>query len=227
MTEPKAPPSLGDGVWQRLCTEKLMNIIELHEDHRAAAWSEARKELIPLARRMIAEPRERRIIIADAQLKKQNLKGFDFSYCYVVRTRFDGATLRDSNFTYAMLRDCVLKDADVGGAIFALTDLKATYVDNLKHDSRTRLHFARFDPSGFVSPQLKDRIDKDRLVASTRSAPVLIRFLNLLTGYGFGLGRFLLLCAGLVLAFALGYWWITPADFAIGAGTSTPDSLSF
>lgn len=228
MSEPKALQNLDEkNSWQKYCTAALLDTIKLPEHQRAAAWSDTHKSLFKLARRLISDPREQRVIIADVNLKNQRLKAFDFSYCYVIRTDLRGTDLRDSNFSYAIIRDSSLNDANVNGANFSSTGIKDTYVQNLHYNSRTRLNFARFEPSGFVSPQLQDRIDHDRFVVSTRNASVPIRFLNLLTGYGSGFRRFLLLCVGVIFLFAFGYSRIAPEDFAIGAGTLTPETLSF
>ena len=228
MVEPEGPPKSAKTIdWQRHCTTTLMDIIALPEQGCALKWSNARKSLIKLARSRISIPREQRIIIADADLKNQRLKGFNFSHCYIIRTDLRSADLRDCNFDYAMIRECLLNGADVKGATFWWTDMKGTNVDNLHYNSLTRLNFASFEPSGLPSSKLQDRVDQDRLAASNRNAPALNRFLNLLTGYGFRFWPLLLICAGLVLLFALGYRWIGPRGFAIGAGTATSDFSEF
>ena len=228
MNQPEPPPNLREPKgWQRYCTQKLLDASGLPDNQRASAWSEARKKLIKLARDQFSDPRQQRIIIADAQLKNQCLKDFDFSYCYIVRTDLRSADLQDSKFNYAIIRDCFFNDVNANGANFGMADIKDTYVEDLHYDSRTKLNFARFEASGLVAPQLQDRINQDRLAASNRNASVFNKFLNFATAYGFGIGRVLLACAAIILAFAVVYCAIGPEGFAIGAGTSKPESLTY
>ena len=124
MSELEALPKLAEpNGWQRFCTEELMSAVKLPEDQRARAWSEARKKLTKLARSQITNPRQQRIIIADALLRNLSLQNFDFSYCYIIRTEWGGADLRGSRFNYAIIRDCIFKDANANGANFARADI--------------------------------------------------------------------------------------------------------
>lgn len=221
-------PRFGEeNAWQRFCTETLMKAIRLPKHQRAQGWSDARKSLIRLANDQIADEKQRRIIIADADLRNQHLEDFNFSYCYIIRTDFKGANLRNSKFSYAIIRDGTLNDANANGANFEHADIKDTAVETLQYNSATKLNFSRFQPREPVPTQLDDRVSHDRNIASSRNAPPFNRLLNLLTGHGFGIGRLLLSSCALVFLFALIFRFLSPQNFAIGAGTVKVESLTF
>ncbi|MGA7975302.1 MAG: pentapeptide repeat-containing protein [Pseudolabrys sp.] len=213
--------------WQEFCTRTLMDTLGLPEHQRTLAWTEARTELLRLAEKCIARREYRRIVIADADLSNRELRGYNFNYCYIIRTIFKGADIRDATFQYSILRHGSLRDANSIGAVFSFADLQGTVVENLRYDSNSKFGFSIFRPSGPVSPQLEDRVGHDRAAVSSGNAPFLNKLLNVLTGYGFRIRPLLLGSSLVVFIFAILYRLSAPSSFAVGAGATQPKSLTF
>lgn len=220
-------PNFGEAnAWQIYCTQILLDTLSLPDHQRPMAWAEARSKLLKLARNHIKNGEHQRIIIADADFANKQLNGLDLSYCYITRSDFKAANLRDTNFRYAIIRNGSLCDANAEGADFSRVDLEGALVENFQYNNGTKLNFSRFKPSGTFSSRLEDRVQKDQLAASNHNAPFLIRVLNVLTGYGFGIGRLLFSSLFLVILFAFLYRYFDPKGFAVGAGATKPDELT-
>jgi len=81
-----------------------------------AAWDIARKKLLAHG--------QKRIIIADADLTRATLFGFDLSRCYVVRVNFTDAELGSSNLRQAIFHDSNFYRAYLYQADLTLADLR-------------------------------------------------------------------------------------------------------
>jgi Pentapeptide repeats (9 copies) len=225
LKDPVGP--LARNKWQEYCTQALLKCIPSPGSAATSNWAKVREELDSLAKKYVSNPRERRIIIADATLTDKDLRGFDFRHCYIVRTSFERADIRDCCFQYAIFRDSTLHMARAEGADFSYADIAATNLMDLKYNEKTKLNLARWQPAEAISPQLDDRIRADRRIASQREASIITRFLNSLTGFGLGLGRMALVCVFVILLFGAIYRALDPRTFAIGAGTLPSTSLTF
>src|SRR3990167_1097624 len=155
---PKTP--LASRGWQEYCTDILRECVALPEVNRASEWADARKQLIQLAKALINTPNEQRIIIADAHLENENIKDFDFRFCFLTRTHFNRSNLRNCQFHYAILRNCFLNHVDVRGTNFERAAISGTDMTGLKYDWHTNFNFIDWEIGKLMSPQLQQRIER-------------------------------------------------------------------
>lgn len=120
------------GSWQEKCTKELLRCARLEAKTSGGgriAWEQSRKALALKSR----------VTIADAELSRASLRGFNFSWCYVTRTSFARADLSDAEFKQAIVRDCDLFLSRLEGADLYLADFRgcklniATSVGHLRN----------------------------------------------------------------------------------------------
>lgn len=188
--------------WQDICSRALLDCIAL-EDKASGTG----QQLWAHRRRIFAE--RQRVILADIDLQRAALRGFDFRYCYIVRCDFSGCDLTSADFRATMMR----------GVRFTRADLSAANLDGADLSSDCNLHALRFDDksrfnlAGHISdenharPALKLRIEEHRYVGDvqrmTRSP--LAKIWNFVTDYGRSVQRLLAVSVGVNLAFFLLY----------------------
>ena len=206
--------------WQNFCTQVLMECVRMPDrDTRIAEWNDARRQLLSIAKDIIAKPLEKRIIIAGADLANRDLSGLDFSYCYFVRTSMEQANVQSCSFRYALLRDTtILLGADLRGADFDRAAAKDTNLLDARVDRHTRLGML-VQENVSLSPDLEQRIRRDRASLATRHAAPLVRLVYRITGYGYGAEGVLALSAIMILLFGLLYWKMDASNFTIGVAS--------
>jgi hypothetical protein len=221
---PRAP--LRPNEWQEYCTQVLKECVSEPIATRAQSWTEERWRLIQLSRQLIADEKQQRVLIADARFHNEDLTGFDFSYCYIVRCSFRKSKLSYAKFGYAILRCSELNDADIRAVSFFKSDLKEVTLTDVIFDRHTNWNLAGWDRYGDLSDQLADRIDRDRARWANRKASLIVRALNYATDHGFGVRRVAISCAAAPLVFGVLYWVLDRSHFAVAAGKSTPEALT-
>jgi hypothetical protein len=217
LTGPETP--LAEKAWQKYCTQILLGCVDAADGK--IEWDDARKQLISLAPKFIPNREHQRIIIADAPLTRKNLEGFNFQYCYITRTWLDRADLSNCNFRYAILRECHFNNAKAYGTSFYRADAKICNFLGLMTDSRTNVEFSYTETR--LDPELEDKIEHARLLASQRNAPTILRWLNLATDFGRGIRRLLVISALTIGVFVGLYsclWFFDPKAFDTGVGAT-------
>jgi hypothetical protein len=182
-----------ENAWQEYCTAELRRCVDLEKQAVGtgqAEWSRMRRILA----------KKRKVVIADGKFAKASLKGFDFIYCYLIRTDFTLADLTGCRFKQAVLRDCKLNQARVDQADLSLTDVRGselnviTPVDNIIG----------------VRPFLAETLRNHQYRADAHSANrnLLLRGWNKITNFGNSLFRLLLGSVLTIGFFATVYYWL-------------------
>lgn len=129
--------------WQEQCTKQLIECVAMGASAGALEWVKRKKVLAQEAIKKGLSTEGARIIIADADFTANNLSDFSFQFCYIIRTNFTDAKLRNTNFDRASVRKCRLVRADIRGANFdrcSVDDMTLGW--DAKIDNRSQLSFA-------------------------------------------------------------------------------------
>jgi hypothetical protein len=218
------PLPLGVNDWQKYCTSIFREC--LGSSTGFSDWAEARPQLIRFARKLIADRRHQRIIIADIDLTAVDLQKFDLSYCFLTRVHLENANLSGGSFLYAIVRNSSLLRCTANGTDFGYADIEDTNLLEVRYNQKTNWNLTK-RPQTAITAELIQRIERDRRIASIHSLPFAKRIVAIATGYGVGAGRLLLLFIGSNFIFAIVYDYIDRCEWSIGAGSLKSQSLSF
>jgi hypothetical protein len=204
----------GHGSWQEVCQDGLRVALDIGGTAGQEHWDDLRQKWLT--------QKKDRVIVADLDLSGADLRGYDFSRCWIGRCCFVDANLSYTNFSQSIFRDCDLTGANIGGASF--------YAADLRHPNN-RLIRAHFDGAtnmevnrGQLAPEI-DRALSDMAEAAwrrtdwrrQRSNSLIYRGLSFLTDYGLGVGRVAVAASIIVLLFALGFYIADSEITAVGS----------
>jgi len=186
--------------WQQTCRDGLVVSVDMGGEAGQEHWSALRQK-------WISEKKER-VTLVDLDLGGADLRGYDFTRCWIGRSSFVSANLSGARFDQAIFRECDLTGVNIRGASFYAADLN--YPKN-------RLVGTQFDNStnmevnpGQLAPEMDQalidmaqgawrRTDWQRKRAS--SWPY--KLLTFVTDYGFGFRRVALAAVLVIMLFGL------------------------
>jgi hypothetical protein len=164
----------------------------------------------------------KRAALADLDLSGRDLRGYDFSRCWIGRVSFASANVSGCDFSQSIFRECDFTRANIRGANF--------YAADLRHE-RNRLVHTRFDNDtnmevnpGQLAPQMDQALidmaegawRRTKWFRRRASSPV-YRALLFLTDHGFGVWRILAAALATVIVFAGIYSWLAPSSAGFAA----------
>lgn len=177
--------------WQVHCTQELLRCRDLEINAPGAGrseWERVRQSL----------EKQRRIILADVNLDRANLRGFNFYRCYLVRVSLVRADLVNAEFYQSIVRKCDLSFARLDGADLSLTDLRGSQINFATPVEQIR----------GVRPHLAEAIRNHQYRADFDAAQngFILRIWNSLTNYGNSLFRVLLVSTATIILFGATYY---------------------
>jgi hypothetical protein len=180
---------------QQACTKALLNATAPGAINGKEQWEQFR-----------AQSSVERIIIADANFDQRDLRGFDLSRCWIGRSSFFEADLREASFVQSIFRQCTATNANIEGAKFRDADMFGDGLALLtdRYDDTTDFEVPLDKLPDELSSGLLDaahRARSKRFWRYRKSRSLSVRVLLWLTDYGFSLKRLSWIGVVVVLAF--------------------------
>jgi hypothetical protein len=189
------------GSWQETCSKGLLAAAQEEQNSPGAGrakWLEMKK----------AFRQKSRVVLADLNLDGACLRGFDFSYCYIIRCSFKGCDLRDAVFRYCIIKQCSVTRSDISGANFADADTTSTNFYGVKWNEKTKLNWASEVHDGnSARPLFRQAVEEQRYIDDLRRAKhrLALKIWNFSTKYGTSITRLFVVSVGLNVLFSVVY----------------------
>ena len=148
-------------------------------------------------------------------LRGIDLSGRDFSKQDLGKIDFFSANLSGCSFEAADLHDTFLSECDIRGAKFDWANMDGVLLDNVDFDVKTSFAGVDLNKINFTLAALLQEmaISQQRIQHLESRHPWLARILKWSSHYGQSIGRFMIVAAAIVGAFAGLFWWLFNKPF--------------